>query len=154
MDYVEGWFNSLGNRTNLDKICDSLRKDPSLCVYIGTDSHVHNNCTYFAIAICILRKGKGGNFFIKKFQENLDYQQEMSYRLLKEVSNSIDIALMLRKKIPNKQITIHIDVNENQKHKSSTHTKRLVSFVKAMGFVCETKPNSWASFSVADKFTK
>ena len=91
---------------------------------------------------------------IKKFQESLGYQQEMSYRLLKEVSNSIDIALMLRKKIPNKQITIHIDVNENQKHKSSAHTKRLVSFVKAMGFVCETKPNSWASFSVADKFTK
>ena len=154
MDYNKGWFNSLGDRTTLDSICNSLKEDSSLQVYIGTDSHVHNNCAYFAIAICILREGRGGNFFIKKFKEGSKHQQEMSYRLLKEVTNSIEIASEIRKNIPNRQITVHIDVNENQKHKSSLHTKRLVNFVKSMGFICETKPNSWASFSVADKFTK
>ncbi|NLV77640.1 MAG: hypothetical protein GX023_11860, partial [Tissierellia bacterium] len=49
-------------------------------------------------------------------------------------------------------ISIHVDAGKNGQ--SSKLIPEIVGWIKACGFGCETKPNSYAASSIADKYTK
>ena len=50
---------------------------------------------------------------------------------------------------------MHLDVGEDlRKNKTAKFNKELKILVESQGFGCEIKPNSWASSSIADRYTK
>jgi predicted RNase H-related nuclease YkuK (DUF458 family) len=54
------------------------------------------------------------------------------------------------KTLTEKKVTIHADVALSDTA-SSRYKKHVESFVKSMGFPVLTKPESWASSSIADR---
>jgi predicted RNase H-related nuclease YkuK (DUF458 family) len=75
-------------------------------------------------------------------------------RILYEAYRSIEIAIEMDRQIYG-QLVVHLDVGADAiKNKTARFEKELQILVRAQGFGCEIKPNSWASSSIADRFTK
>lgn len=122
-------------------------------ISVGTDSQ-NFGYTKLVVVIAVHRVGKGGIFFydINRIEKISNIPQKLLY----ETSVSIDIATKLsetfQKEEINYDISIHVDAGENGK--TSKLIPEIVGWIKACGFECETKPNSYAASSIADKFSK
>ena len=122
-------------------------------ISVGTDSQ-NFDYTKTVIVVAIHRVGSGGIFFYDV--KNVKKITNISQRIFYETSSSLDIATKLSQTLEeegiNFGISIHIDVGD--KGQSSKLIPEIVGWVKACGFGCETKPNSYAASSIADKYTK
>lgn len=122
-------------------------------ISVGTDSQ-NFGYTKLVVVVAVHRVGKGGIFFydINRIEQINNIPQKLLY----ETSVSIDIATKLsetfQKEEINYNISIHVDAGE--KGKTSKIIPEIVGWIKACGFKCETKPNSYAASSIADKFSK
>ncbi len=74
--------------------------------------------------------------------------------MLKETSDSIEIANFLNAALDNPNLEIHIDVNTDPKHKSSKFKNTLIGYVTGCGFECRVKPESFVASSIADNHTR
>lgn len=128
-------------------------------IMIGTDSQASYNSTIFVTAIVVHRIDKGGIYFYEKTKENKTYS--LADRIWKEAICSLDIANELLeeiKKLSDKNdiiipdFEIHLDVGQNGKTK--TLASSIVGVIKSYGFEAKIKPDSYASSTVADKYTK
>ncbi len=136
-------------------IKDFIMKSPKnhYNISVGTDSQ-NFGYTKIVVVVAVHRVGKGGIFFydINRIERINNIPQKILY----ETSVSLDIATKLsdffREEELNYDISIHVDVGENGK--TSKLIPEIVGWIKACGFHCETKPNSYAASSIADKFSK
>ena len=78
----------------------------------------------------------------------------MSKRLLKETTDSIELALKIREKLSNANIEIHADVNPDIAHKSSRLKKMITGYITGWGFEVKIKPSSFVASSIADNHTR
>jgi predicted RNase H-related nuclease YkuK (DUF458 family) len=132
----------------------SLDED-GLDVYIGTDSQVIKNKICIATCICFYKRGVTKNkvFYIKKRVPEKRYPT-LRARMLFEAYTSLEAALEVDPYIKG-GLTVHLDIGSDfRKNKTAKFSKELQILVKSQGFGCEIKPNSWASSSLADKYTK
>ena len=152
---VEEWkwktFDGLHN-ANIDKWIEDHIEDE---FYIGTDSQTAKKTSKFVTSLIAYRWGTGGCSinYIQKTQD----MGNMRPRLISEAMRSLTLAYYLDTRIPsNKIINIHLDVNENEIHKSNRCKEQVVGMIMSQGvrFRPMWKPNSWASSSVADRKTK
>ena len=75
--------------------------------------------------------------------------------MLKEVQDSIETANRVREIVgEQRNISVHADISENEKNKSSVVSEQAKNWIYAMGFDCKLKPISWASSSIADLHAK
>jgi len=136
------------------KTMESLDQE-GLDVYIGTDSQVIKNKISIATCICFYKQGitKNRVFYIKKRVSKKRYPT-LRARMLFEAYTSLEAALEVDPFFKG-DLTVHLDVGSDFKiNKTAKFSKELRMLVEAQGFGCEIKPNSWASSSVADKYTK
>lgn len=132
-----------------------IKKSPDSIynISVGTDSQ-NFDYTKIVVVVAIHRVGNGGIFFydIKNVRKITNISQKLFY----ETSNSLDIAIKLSETLEREDIdfgiSIHIDAGKNGK--TSKLIPEIVGWVKACGFGCETKPNSYAASSIADKYSK
>lgn len=122
-------------------------------ISVGTDSQ-NFDCTKTVIVVAVHRIGSGGIFFydIKTVKKITNISQKLFF----ETSSSLDIATKLSETLQKEGIdfgiNIHVDAGKNGQ--TSKLIPEIVGWIKACGFGCETKPNSYAASSIADKYTK
>lgn len=149
-----------GNKEDitLEEIYEILKKvatHKNHKIIIGTDSVKLGYDFVFTKAICVLNKGfydRRYFYFRQKFKD--DSYLDLSKRLLKETSDSINLAMELRKKLSNVNIEIHADVNTDTKHMSARYKNMVTGYITGCGFSVKTKPNSFVASSIADQHTR
>lgn len=122
-------------------------------ISVGTDSQNFQK-TKIVVVVAIHRVGSGGIFFYDI--KTVNRINNISQKLIYETSNSIDLASKLAETLKKESIdlgiNIHVDAGRNGK--TSKLIPEIVGWIKACGFNCETKPNSYAASSIADKYSK
>ena len=131
-------------------------------VVVGCDSSSQQK-PVFPIAIVVLRKGRGGRFFLKKTDyETLSKQIFSSWkeRILEEVYLSCQLAVELKDDLKaavgdsdlDYQFQyIHADIG--QKGITRDMIKEVTALIKGNGFKPKIKPHSFAASIIADRFT-
>lgn len=122
-------------------------------ISVGTDSQNFED-TKTVMVVAIHRVGSGGIFFydVKRVKKITNIAQKLFF----ETSMSLDIATKLSEMLQEEGIdfgiSIHVDAGNNGK--TSKLIPEIVGWIKSCGFDCETKPNSYAASSIADKYSK
>ncbi len=132
-------------------------RDSSLFrIVIGTDSEltIPNNA-HFVSAIVVHHVGHGGIYFWG--QATRDGIKDLRQRMYEEATYSLSLAQRLleefkRRDIPlEKFLEIHVDVGLGGETKVMIN--EIVGMIKGSGFLCRTKPDSFAASNVADRHT-
>jgi len=156
MDWRKRWLYPGDSRSRtFEDVVRRIEEYEDSTVFVGCDSHTAKGFQdkyLFAIAICILSKNGNTYFYsrgvhVKKFQS-------LQERLTEEVAFSVDVASRLMKLLPNKKITLHADSNVDAKHKSAKFTDIFRNWAQGIGCDFASKPDAWASSSIADKHSK
>lgn len=137
----------------INKIKD-LKKE-GLDLYIGTDSQVLGKKISVVTCICLYKNGvaKSKIFYIKEKLSTERYATLRS-RMILEAYRSLEVALEMDQLVGGK-LTVHLDIGSDiAKSQTAKFQNELQFLFKSQGFGCEIKPNSWASSSIADRFTK
>ena len=122
--------------------------------YIGTDSQQFKNKVAIVTCVCFYKNSCGSQIFYIKERVDKKLMPTLRSRILHEAYRSIEAAIDLDPIISGK-LTVHLDIGSDPiKCKTAKFEKELRMLVKSQGFGCEIKPNSWASSSIADKYTK
>ena len=136
--------------------------DESYDVVVGCDSSSQQK-PVFPIAIVVLRKGRGGRFFLKKTDyETLSKQVFANWkeRILEEVFLSCRLAVFLKEDLQAAVGSsdldyefqyIHADIGQNGITKDMI--KEVTALIRGNGFTPKIKPHSFAASIIADRFT-
>jgi predicted RNase H-related nuclease YkuK (DUF458 family) len=148
------WKNSTGHQFEFFEVVELIKKFPNGQIHIGTDSHFKSGKLIFATVIAVYSPGICARYFFKRTQEgNLGIA--LPSRLLKEVQDSIEIAVKVQESLSTERaIAVHADISGNKKNKSNIVYEQARQWIMAMGFDCKMKPISWASSSIADLHAK
>lgn len=129
-----------------DYVREWLRLHPHSEVHVGCDSKTRSEYIKFSTVICMREIGKG----VHEIHRN-DHEKgvgDKMQRLWREVSKALAIAEELRDIA---SITIHVDLNSDEKAKSHTLYDASIGMIKGMGFNALGKPYAWAATSGANK---
>ena len=153
------WKNSkkqIFTQTEVIQILKKVVKNKNHKIIVGTDSVKLGGKFVFANAICVINDNSfyDRRFFYTKRKVSDDSYYDLSKRLLKETTDSIDIAFKIRKKINCANIEIHADINTNKQHNSSRYESMIKGYITGCGFVCKVKPDSFVASGIADVYTK
>jgi predicted RNase H-related nuclease YkuK (DUF458 family) len=120
-------------------------------IHIGTDSQIDGAGTNFVTALCVLVPGVGGRVFTRSSRQ--ECRMSLAEKLILEAESSLCIARELEQhtEVP---IVVHLDVNENPRHRSSKHVSMLAGMVRGNGFAVKLKPEAWCATHVADHVVK
>ena len=118
-------------------------------LHVGCDSHQYADYTRLVSVIC-LRKGPNGVITFRAIH-NEKPSSTIYLKLQREVLQALEIAQLVGE-LGFKNITVHLDINPNDKYISNKFYKEFVNMVKGCGYKCITKPDAFAA-SIADMFT-
>ena len=118
------------------------------------------SCLGLCLLLCLLKMSMKD----KKGQANCDKVCGMLFfaaavligvsQLLKETSDSIEIAMNIRNIISNANIEIHADVNSENNHNSNKYKNMVSGYITGCGFSVKVKPESFVASSIADNHTR
>lgn len=127
---------------------------------VGTDSQNYSD-TKMVVVIAVQNVGHGGIFFydilrmkrIDNMRQKLFYETSLSLKYADKLISQIeDYCEKINFDFSNVSFCIHVDVGK--KGKTSKLIPELVAWVKACGYDCKIKPDSFAASSIADKISK
>lgn len=127
---------------------------------VGTDSQNYSD-TKIVVVIAVQNVGHGGIFFydilrikrIDNIKQKLLYETSMSLKYAnKLISQFENFCKETGFDFNNINFCIHVDAGKNGK--TSALIPELVSWVRACGYDCKVKPDSFAASSIADKLSK
>jgi predicted RNase H-related nuclease YkuK (DUF458 family) len=121
-------------------------------VHVGTDSMQTGRFTQFVTVVAILTPGKGGRAAYSR--EVVPRISSLRERLLKETWRSVELAMTFTSDVVPGDLTVHVDANPVEKHKSSEYIKELVGLVVGQGFAVAIKPDAWAASCAADHIVR
>ncbi|WP_028398841.1 ribonuclease H-like YkuK family protein [Ectobacillus panaciterrae] len=150
------------------RICEFVRADP-VNVYrlsIGTDSQTHQNATRFITAIHLHRVGKGAwgclrNQTIHRRLESLRekihletyFSQEIAYLFTPEhLGTLLETLYPYQKEGAKLSMEIHLDIGNYGLTKE--FILDMTTRITAMGLTAKIKPDAYAAFSYANRYTK
>lgn len=166
-------FYNLSER-NLDfetvflRICEFIRADP-VNVYrlsIGTDSQAHHNDTRFITAIHLHRVGKGAwgclrhqtiHRKLESLREKIHletyFSQEIAYLFTSDhLSTLLEILYPYREDGAKLSMEIHLDIGKYGLTKE--FILDMTNRITEMGLTAKIKPDAYAAFSYANRYTK
>ena len=153
----DSWFDSDGNELELEEIFISIKDyvDKNGTVYVGTDSQLFSTRCVYVTAICIHDADRHiAKYYFARQKDMSGDSKSLKYKITKEVSYSIEVALLVLEAFPDAAIEIHADVGTSKR----SATRKFVEFIRGwiigLGFDYQVKPHSWASSSVADWHTR
>lgn len=144
----------------IDLYYNKMRHFDSLFrVVIGTDSQNFDH-TKIVNVIAVTCEGHGGIFFYRVTRQSLI--RDVRTKLHTETNQSLNIAMALTENMEKnfKELfdsilfSIHIDAGRSELGKTKELIPELVGWIKACGYDCEIKPDSYAASSIADKISK
>jgi predicted RNase H-related nuclease YkuK (DUF458 family) len=136
---------------------------PNTKLYLGCDSGVISKygkrMAIYTVAVVVhIDSRHGGKLFYKNVIEP-DYsvsRNKPSPRLMMEVMKVADTYLKMLEKCENvldKDIEIHLDINPEKEHKSSTIVKEAIGYIQGTCQVTpRIKPEAWCASTIADRF--
>ncbi len=122
-------------------------------VYVGCDSRQFREKTVFVTVVVVhINSNNGAKIFwqVDKVRRINSIRQ----RLMEEVNRAVLTALMIADVVGNRPFEVHLDINPNPDHRSSTIVKEAVGYVIAQGLKPVLKPDAIAASAVADFFTE
>lgn len=146
-----------------DKIQDYFNRmkhyDSLIRVIIGTDSQNFSD-TKMVNVIAVICEGHGGIFFYRVTHKSLI--KDVRTKLHTETNESLEIAMQLTSLLEsnykdlydNTLFSIHVDAGSSNKGKTKELIPELVGWIKACGYDCEVKPDSYAASSIVDRISK
>ncbi len=129
-------------------------------IVIGTDSQNFSD-TKMVSVITMICEGHGGIFFYEISHQDLI--KDVRVKLHTETNTSLNLADNLIEILEQKEyeelflnchFSIHIDAGHSTYGKTKDLIPELIGWIKACGYDCEVKPDSFAASSVADKISK
>lgn len=146
------------------KIKDYMEKTKHFgCPYlivVGTDSQNFDN-TKIVSVVAVTCAGHGGIFF---YEVNRIHRiNDVRTKLTEETSRSLDIMTSLveimegdefKELRDNASLAIHVDAGWSDTGKTKELIPMLVGWIKACGYDCQVKPESFASSAIADRISK
>ena len=146
-----------------EKIIDWINQQPNkdYVLAIGTDSQTYSD-TKIVLSITLHRLYNGGIFFLHTIRQKAFKSNQLQQKLYTETQASLDAANILIEKLKNHglniqnksniHLQIHMDIGKNGP--TSKYIQELEGWVRAVGYDCEIKPNSYAASTIADKYSK
>ena len=134
--------------------------DVPLQIVVGTDSQ-NFDVTKIVSVIAVTCEGHGGIFFYEV--SRIKRISDVGAKLTEETSRSLDIMTKLVEILErdeyselrdNCALAIHVDAGWSEKGKTKDLIPMLVGWIKACGYDCKVKPDSFASSCIADKLSK
>ena len=131
-----------------------------LQVVVGTDSQ-NFSYTKMVSVIAVVCEGHGGIFFHEV--SAIDRIGDVRMKLTEETTRSLDIMTRLveafedekyKELRENMSLVIHVDAGWSDKGKTKELIPMLVGWIKACGYDCKVKPESFGASSIADKISK
>ncbi len=163
------FFNPTKGSIKFDQVLDEIigymseRPDEFYDIVVGCDSSSRET-PHFPVAIVVLRKGKGGRFFLKKTDYSILSKEKFGSwkeRVLEEVFLSCQLAITLKEALkealedgfrPDYQFEyIHADIGKNGITKDMI--KEVTALIRGNGFEPKVKPEAFAASIVADRYT-
>ena len=155
---MSNWKNGKKEIVKIETIIDILKqvsKSSDHKIIIGSDSVKLGYDFVFTKAICIMNEEfYDRRYFYYRTKIKDDSYLDLSKRLLKETTDSIDLALKVQSEISNAKIEIHADVNESLIHKSAKYKNMIIGYIVGCGFDCKIKPESFVASGIADCHTR
>ena len=145
---MSDWRCLEGAPTDLTTHLSSLLKQ-DYEIHVGCDSHQYADYTRIVSVIC-LRKGPNGVITYRKMH-NETPSSTIYLKLQREVLEALQLAQLVSD-VGFEEVTVHLDINPNDKYLSNKFYKEFVNMVRGCGYKCITKPDAFAA-SIADMFT-
>ena len=120
-------------------------------VHIGTDAKHRGFYTDFVTVVALLDPGRGGRVFYQR--ERVSRMPSLAQKLFREAELSLRVAVALDEVIA-QDIVVHVDVNDDERHRSSKYVQALAGMVVGHGFQVRVKPDAWCATHVADFVVK
>jgi predicted RNase H-related nuclease YkuK (DUF458 family) len=151
------WRTGSGIESSIDEIINASIEHTldGGSVYIGSDSQMHGYKCIFVTTVCLHGGSKKtSRYFFKREKPVLYKDISLRKRITDEVSNALDVFLILIESVPDLNAEIHVDIGKTEKSKTRGLVDSITGWVKGLGVTCKIKPDAWASAAVADKHTK
>jgi predicted RNase H-related nuclease YkuK (DUF458 family) len=146
------WSTLYGER--IDDVVAAVRElaaKGDRVIHVGTDSRNRGLYTHFVTVVAALSPGHGGRIFYTRSRQ--PWMRSLAHRLFQEAQLSIEVAVALAEaNVPD--VTVHVDANEDIKHRSSRYVQALAGMVVGYGFRVQVKPHAWCATHVADYVVK
>lgn len=125
-------------------------------IVVGTDSELTTkDSAHFVSAVVVHHVGHGGVYFWGSATRS--GIKDLRQRMYEEATFSLTLAQRLleefkKRNLPlEKFLEIHVDVGEGGETRAMI--TEIVGMIKGSGFLCKTKPDSYAASNVADRHT-
>jgi len=148
------WFDPDSQSVNFCDIIDDIKNSNDFELFVGCDSHKISEKYIFAIVIALYKPGWGGRFYFRRIKMKDERLSTIKIRLIEEIELAINTARSLRDRLPDKTISVHLDINTDERYRSSVVLPYATSYVLSSGFQMAVKPLAWASSSIADAFAR
>jgi len=142
------WKSLSGRR--VEDIVGEVRQllgDEDRVLHIGTDSKQRSLVTDFVTVVAVLDPGRGGRVFYE--HHRVQGARSLPQKLFRETELSLELAVRLSREVA-QDILVHVDVNEDLRHRSSRYVKAVAGMVIGYGFRVLVKPEAWCATHVAD----
>ncbi len=134
-----------------EEILVYMKEEGEYSIIIGCDSS-SSLSPHFPVAVVVLRKGKGGRFFLKKVSYSSRRFHNTRERVMEEVFLSCKLAMEVKDALGFSDILyIHADVGGEGGTKDMI--KEVTNFIRGNGFEPKIKPESFAASHLADRYT-
>ena len=127
---------------------DYLRKQTEVSLSVGTDSQNIGGSSVYATVVAFRHPGKGVHYILTKKREPII--SDMITRLFKEAEDSIKVAEYLKENGVYQPITIDVDYNENEEHRSHKLIPMVKGWILGLGYQMNTKQNIQVASVAAD----
>lgn len=154
---LEQKWMTLDNRPigDLVKEVDALLVEGERVVHIGTDAQKADKNVDFVTCVVVHKPGKGGRVYYSRTRKGKQDVKSLRQKLFTEAWMSIETAMELEAALPDRcKITVHLDVNPDEKWASNRHIKEVVGMVMAQGYEVLVKPDAWCASHAADHAVK
>jgi len=147
---IEGrWKTLAGTPIDIEEKVRKYNTD-KYNIHVGSDSCLSGEKFRLISTICFREPGHGVIVFWRA--KKPEAPSTLHKRLQLEVIDSIQIASELQE-MCGRDLTVHVDINPDQRFESNKFYDELVGMVKGCGFECITKPDAFAS-AIADMYTR
>ena len=143
------------NLNDILVILEKVSKSKNHKIIVGSDSVKLGYNFIFTKAICVMNEDfYDRKYFYCRTKIKDDSYLDLSKRLLKETTDSLDLAIQIRDSLSNANIEIHADVNPDSRHLSSKYKNMISGYISGCGFDVKVKPQSFVASSIADQHTR
>ena len=140
---------------------DHLKYESPMQIIIGTDSQ-NFDTTKIVSVIAVICEGHGGIFFyeitkqplIRDVRTKLHVETNDSLRVAQALVEILEGSKVYEEMYLSCPIAIHIDAGNSTSGKTSELIPELVGWIKACGYDCSVKPESFVASTIADRLSK